>query len=164
MSATIVVVMGVSGAGKSTVGRLLAGELGWGFADADELHPPANIAKMAAGRALSDADREPWLRAVAARIADDRDAGQPLVLACSALKRRYRDRLRGDDVLFVHLTVAPALLHQRLEHRSHHFMPAGLLSSQRSDLEPPGPDENAITIDSALSPEQVVLAVRTRLG
>ena len=152
--------MGVSGCGKSTVAALLAGRLGWDFEEGDDLHPAANIAKMAAGHALDDDDRWPWLDLVAAWIHQHTDAGRPGIVTCSALKKSYRDVLRGDDVIFVYLAGTPELIMQRLAARHGHFMPPALLDSQFAALEPPTPDEHAITLDiSASSPavaEQIV--------
>jgi carbohydrate kinase (thermoresistant glucokinase family) len=153
MAHSSIVVMGVSGSGKSTVGALLATRLGLPFIDGDDLHPLANKQKMAAGHPLGDADRVPWLDAIAAALAH-----APVVIACSALKRRYRDRLResAPDVQFIYLAGTPTHLAQRLSARSHDFMPPGLLASQLAILEPPGSDENALTIDIRLSPDAIV--------
>lgn len=139
--ASNIIVMGVSGSGKSTVGAALAARRGWCFVDGDDLHPPANVAKMAAGEPLTDADRTPWLARIAEALQDCRDI--PLVIACSALKRRYRDRLRQADsgVRFVFLYGSTTLLAQRLSGRAGHFMPTSLLQSQLDALEAPGPDE-----------------------
>ena len=159
MSAEVVdalIVMGVSGSGKTTIGSALAARLGWTFSDADDLHPPANIAKMAAGRALDDADRAPWLAAVAAWIGTHR----PCVVACSALKRSYRDMLRSDGVVFVYLDAGRELLERRLSHRTGHFMPATLLGSQLDALEPPGPDEASITVAADAPLEDQLSAVQ----
>jgi gluconokinase len=151
----VLVVMGVSGSGKSTVAALLAQRLGWDLADGDDLHPAQNISAMAAGRPLTDAGRAPWLGAVAAWIDGQLHAGRSAVIACSALKRRYRDVLRRPGVVFVYLSVAHDELERRLAHRTGHFMPAALLDSQLRDLEPPESDECAVTV-VASSPEQVV--------
>lgn len=158
-----IVVMGVSGCGKSTVGRALAAALGLPFIEGDELHPPRNVALMAAGTPLTDDDRVEWLQAVAAALAVAADTGA--VAACSALKRRYRDLLRsGAPALrLVHLTGDPALLAERLRRRSGHYMPASLLQSQLDILEPPQTDEAAITLDVTAAPEQVLAALRQRL-
>jgi gluconokinase len=141
-----IIVMGVSAVGKSTVGRSLAARLGLPFRDADELHPPANMAKMASGTALDDADREPWLDAVGAEL-EAATAG--VVMACSALKRAYRDRLRraAPATVFVHLHGSPELLAARAAARTDHFMPPSLLASQLAVLEPLGGDEAGITVD-----------------
>lgn len=148
-AAPLVVVMGVSGSGKTTIGALVAHEAGVPFLDADSLHPLANVRKMAAGTPLEDADRWPWLDTVGERLQDaDRD-GTGLVLACSALKRRYRDRIlrAAPGAVFLHLHGAPDVLTSRLEGRSEHFMPASLLASQLDTLEPLGPDEPGFALD-----------------
>ena len=141
-----VVVMGVSGSGKSTVAVALAQRLRVPFADGDDLHPEANIAKMSRGEALDDDDRFPWLEAVGQWLADHEDGG---VMACSALRRKYRDQLRRhvDDLLFVHLDGSPEILARRQAGRSGHFMPTSLLASQLATLEPLEPDERGIVVD-----------------
>lgn len=146
MPHTLLVVMGVSGSGKSTVGAALAQRLRVPFADADDLHPPANVAKLGAGQPLDDRDRLPWLEAVGAWLADHPDGG---VMSCSALKRKYRDRLRHhcDDVAFLLLHGAPEVIRERHAGRSGHFMPSSLLTSQLATLEPLAPDEHGVTID-----------------
>jgi gluconokinase len=148
--------MGVSGSGKSTVGRLLANRLGADFEEGDELHPAANVAAMKAGHPLGDAERAPWLRRVADWLDAQRAAGRPGVITCSALKRRYRDGLRGPGVVFVYLEVDRAELADRLAHRIGHFMPAELLDSQLADLEPLEPDETAVTIEASGPPSEQV--------
>jgi gluconokinase len=150
---TSVVVMGVTGCGKSTVGALLAARIDLPFIDGDELHSEANKQKMAAGIPLDDADRAPWLGLIATAL-----AWAPMVVACSALKRSYRDRLRAGapDVRFLYLAGAPTLLGLRLSARSHEFMPPSLLESQLAILEPPGSDENALTLDIQVSAEAIV--------
>jgi carbohydrate kinase (thermoresistant glucokinase family) len=142
------VVMGVSGAGKSTVGRALAKRLGWAFAEGDALHPPQNVAKMKSGQPLTDADRAPWLAAIAHAIDAWRRQGERGVITCSALKRAYRRRIIGDygDVRLIYLAGQPDLIAKRIVARQGHFMPASLLDSQFATLEPPGPDENPITV------------------
>ncbi|WP_225437522.1 gluconokinase [Arthrobacter sedimenti] len=148
-----IVVMGVSGCGKSTVGALLAEDLGAPFLDGDSLHPQRNVDKMAAGNPLDDADRQPWLEEIGRRFAA---AGpESLVIACSALKRAYRTTIRGGapDVRFVHLHGMVDLLAERLAARPGHFMPASLLQSQLQTLEPLGPDEAGIVLDIAATPE-----------
>lgn len=146
-----VVAMGVSGCGKSTVGTLLAGLLGVPFVDADALHPPANVERMAAGIALTDADREPWLHAVGQALATPPDGA---VVACSALRRRYRDVLRdaAPDAVMIHLHGDRARLAARLAARLDHFMPAALLDSQLATLEPLAPDEAGTVLDIAAPP------------
>ncbi|GAA2401406.1 gluconokinase [Streptomyces viridochromogenes] len=159
-----VVVMGVSGTGKSTVGRLLAARLQVPFADADDLHPPANIAKMSAGDPLDDADRLPWLESVGRLLYAHETAGTGAVVTCSALRRRYRDVLRAacPSVFFLHLTGDPRLLAERVGRRSGHFMPAGLLASQLRTLEPLEPDEQGARLD-VTSPAEEVAARAARL-
>ncbi len=138
-SSMVIIVMGVSGAGKTTVGRRLAERLGWPFHDADILHPAGNIEKMRQGHALDDADREPWLARVREVIAAAARDGRDAVVACSALKARYRAALSDGipGVRFVHLSAPPRVLHERLTRRTGHFMSAALLDSQLEDLEPP---------------------------
>lgn len=159
----VLVIMGVSGSGKSTVAGLLAGQLGWDLEEGDDLHPPANVAKMAAGHPLDDADRWPWLDAVAAWINEHTMAGLPGIITCSALKRIYRDRLRGEHVVFVHLTGSKAQIGVRLSARMDHYMPAGLLDSQIATLEPPEPDENTIMVDVGRKPADEAAEVIDRL-
>ena len=144
----IVVVAGVAGSGKSTVGTLLARRLGWPFTDADSLHPPSNVAKMHAGHALTDADRRPWMAEVAARIDGYLEAGESAVLACSLLKRYYREQLTASrpTVRIVLLEVSRELLAARLDHRHGHFFPPALLDSQLADLEPPDPAERLLVV------------------
>ena len=151
------VVMGVSGAGKSRLGAMLAEALGGTFIDADDLHPPANRAKMAAGTPLDDADRWPWLDRVAAAMAAP---APPVVVACSALRRRYRDRLRqgAPGTVFLHLAGSPEAIEARLRTRRGHFMPPSLLRSQIDTLEPLGPDEAGLMADTGLGPPDAVLA------
>lgn len=164
--AASIVVMGVSGCGKSTVGAQLAARMELEFLEGDTLHPVANVARMAQGVPLTDADRQGWLQALAQRIAQARAAGKGLVLSCSALKRSYRDILRqgASDLHFVHLQGDPALLAARMAARQGHYMPLSLLSSQLQTLEAPGRDENAQTFSVATAPEQIVAAVIAGLG
>ncbi|MEU8804274.1 gluconokinase [Spirillospora sp. NPDC048819] len=145
-----VVVMGVAGSGKSTIARHLRDEFGLGMAEADDFHPPANIAKMSGGEPLTDGDRWPWLEALARWTADRRASGTSTVLACSALKRSYRDVLRRPvpDTYFLHLHGAEDLLHQRMRGRDH-FMPPALLRSQFETLEALQPDEHGAVLDVA---------------
>lgn len=151
--------MGVSGCGKSTFGRALAAELGWPFLDADDFHPPANIAKMSRGVPLDDEDRRPWLDALADQIA--RRGGGGLVLACSALKQAYRDRLAaGGECRWLHLDGPRELLAARLAARAGHFMAAGLLDSQLAILEPP---RDGLAIDIGLAPAAQVARARAWL-
>lgn len=156
-----IVVMGVSGSGKSAIGAALAATLGVPFGEGDDLHPAANRAKMAAGVPLDDADRAPWLDRVAVWMA----ANPAGVVSCSALKRRYRDRLRAGDptARFVLLDVPRAVLDDRLRHRRGHFMPASLLDSQLATLERPDPDEAAVTIPDHTPIAVVVVAIVNRL-
>ena len=160
---TVLVLMGVSGSGKSTIAGVLAGRLGWDLAEGDDLHPEANVAKMAAGQPLTDADRAPWLVRVAAWIRAHTEAGRPGLITCSALKRRYRDELRGDGVVFVYLAGTHDQIARRLAARHGHYMPASLLDSQLDTLEPPGPDENAIRVDVGGSPQDEAAEIITRL-
>jgi gluconokinase len=147
--------MGVSGSGKSTVGGLLAERLGVPYAEADDFHPPANIAKMSAGHPLDDTDRAPWLDAIAGWIAAHGDHGG--VVSCSALRRRYRDRLRAaaPGLFFLHLDGPPDLIASRLAARMQHFMPSGLLDSQFEALEPLGPDEAGAVVSVDGGPQQI---------
>ncbi|WP_194906078.1 gluconokinase [Catenulispora rubra] len=154
----VLVVTGVSGSGKSTVGAALAGRLGWDWADGDAFHPGGNIAKMAAREPLTDADRIPWLNEIGRWIDKAAAAGRPAVIACSALKRSYRDRLRAGrpQVRMVYLVVDLKTLHQRLTDRRGHMFHADMLGSQLSALEPPTPDENVLMVQSAGTPDQTV--------
>ncbi|MEU8824101.1 gluconokinase [Streptomyces sp. NPDC048636] len=157
-SPPVVVVMGVSGTGKTTVGPLLADLLGVAYAEADDFHPPANIAKMSAGIPLDDADRAPWLDAIGAWARDHADHGG--VVSCSALKRDYRDRLRAanPEAVFVHLTGDRARIAERMKARKGHFFSGELLESQLATLEPLEPDENGVAVD--ISPDPAAIAAR----
>jgi gluconokinase len=157
MATTCLVVMGVAGSGKSTVARLLADRLGRPMAEADDFHPEANIAKMRSGTPLHDADREPWLLSLRDWISEHDAEGRGTVVTCSALKRNYRDLLRGATarVRFVHLSGTREVIGERLAARSGHFMPPSLLDSQFADLEPLGDDEDGITVDVTAPPAQV---------
>jgi len=158
----ILIVAGVAGSGKTTVGALIAGRLRWRFADADTFHPEANVAKMRAGIPLTDADREPWLHAITAWMDERIAAGQSAVITCSALKRAYRDRLLEGRpaATLVFLMVRREVLEQRLLARPDHFFPENLLDSQLATLEPPGPDERVQDVlaegDSAQTAAKVI--------
>ncbi|MET0297500.1 MAG: gluconokinase [Microbacterium sp.] len=160
-----IVVMGVSGSGKSTVAAALAAAVGGVYLDADDLHPAANVAKMASGIPLTDDDRIPWLRVVGDALADADRRGAVTVMACSALRRRYRDVLRdaAPDLFVVHLAGGAELLAERLAGRADHFMPPSLLASQLSTLEPLGEDETGMAVDIALPLEAIVAQVCDRL-
>jgi gluconokinase len=157
-AATIVVIMGVSGVGKTTIGRLLSERLGWTFVEGDDLHPAANVQKMRRGEPLDDADRAPWLRALRRRIDELATTGRSAVVACSALKAAYRDVLaRGrPELRFVWLVAPPERIVERLRERRGHFMPAALLASQHATLEPP---DDAIRADATRSPEEIVTSI-----
>ena len=159
----IVVLMGVTGSGKTTVGRVLARELGWKFCDADDYHPAANIEKMRLGIPLTDEDRRPWLQSLARRIDDARHRGESIVLACSALKHAYQEYLQRDlDVVhYVCLCGPEELIEKRLAARKGHFMNPGLLDSQFEILEPP---DDAIRVDVKGTPEAIASEIRRRLG
>ncbi len=159
----VVIVMGVSGAGKTTVGRMLASALGWDFREGDDLHPAANRAKMSSGVALTDADRRPWLAAIRAMIDEYLARGTNAVIACSALKRSYRELLAADParVRFVWLDGSRGLIASRIAARRGHFMPAELLASQFSDLEAPA---DAMRIDVTAPPAEIVATIRRELS
>ena len=159
------IVMGVSGSGKSTVAEALSKRLGWRFEDGDNFHPASNVAKMHAGHPLTDEDRWPWLNAIADEIERTCKAGGHVIIACSALKRAYRDvLLRGrDDVRFVFLRGAQALIADRLAHRKGHFMPPELLTSQFKTLEPPDASEHVVTVSIDATVETIVDDVLHRL-
>ena len=163
---TVVVVMGVSGAGKSTLAGMLAARLDWDLCEGDDLHPPENIAKMAAGIPLTDADRKPWLERIDAWIREHVDAGRSGIVTCSALKRSYRDILTDghDDVGFVYLKGSKNLIAGRLAARKGHFMPPQLLDSQFKALEPPEPDEKALSVPIDATVETIAENIIRRLG
>lgn len=163
---TALVVMGVSGSGKSTVGSALARALGWDFRDGDAFHPAANVEKMRSGAPLTDADRWPWLDAIAAHVTALEAVGGHVVIACSALRRAYRERLRasGARLTFVYLDGSFALIDARMKARTGHFMPASLLESQFATLEPPAADEAAIRVAVDGEPAAIVDAVLAALG
>jgi len=162
---TVVVVMGVSGSGKTTVAAMLAGALHCPFLEGDELHPPANVEKMRSGTPLSDADRLPWLCKIAERIDGWRDRHESGVVTCSALKRAYRDILIGDrrDVTLVYLRGSRDLIQRRMASRHEHFMPVALLDSQFATLEEPAPDEEAIVVDVGGQPAEIVADIMRQL-
>ena len=157
-STTTIVVMGVSGSGKSTVAATLVDRLGWEFAEGDDFHPAANVEKMRAGNPLDDDDRWPWLRTLAAWIGEHEKAGRNVVVTCSALKRCYRDLLCDGhpSVWFAHVTADPELIRERMEHRTNHYMPPSLLDSQLATLEPLEDDEPGARISGAGAPASVV--------
>jgi carbohydrate kinase (thermoresistant glucokinase family) len=165
-SPPILVVMGVSGAGKTTIGEELAARLGWPFEEGDSLHPEANVAKMHAGIPLTDEDRQPWLTRVAAWIDGQRAAKRPGIITCSALKRAYRDVIIGDrpEVRLVYLRGGRDLIAEHLSGRKGHFMPASLLQSQIDTLEGPDPDEDPLIVDVGPSAAQVADEIIRQLG
>lgn len=162
----IIVVMGVCGCGKTTIGQRLAEKLEAAFIEGDELHPASNKDKMATGIPLDDGDREPWLDAIAAKAAALLSETRCIVVSCSALKRAYRDRLRMADktIKLVHLTGSKAVLQARMNERRGHFMPAGLLDSQLATLQPPEADEVAVNLDIAEQPDRIVERALAFLG
>lgn len=163
-SAKVLVFMGVSGCGKSTVGQNIAEKLGIRYAEGDDFHSEANVEKMRSGTPLNDDDREPWLTIMANTIAEWVETGEGGVLSCSALKRKYRDRLRGDyglggPIRFVYLSGSFELIEGRMKKREDHYMPPGLLTSQFATLEEPSPEEHAIYIDISSSPDVLATEV-----
>jgi gluconokinase len=162
----VMIVMGVSGSGKSTIGALLARRLHWEFEDADWLHPASNVDKMHNGIPLTDEDRRPWLEAVATWIDNTRRSREHAVVACSALRRRYRDVLIGDrtDVRLVYLKGDETLIARRIATRHEHFMPRTLLHSQFEALEEPGPDETPITVSIEPQPHEIVARILSALA
>jgi len=160
------ILMGVSGSGKTTIGERLAARMSWRYEDADTFHPASNVAKMSAGQPLTDEDRWPWLKAIAAEIDRACTAGERLVIGCSALRRVYRDVLvhGRDDVRFVYLEGTQAMIADRLGQRKGHFMPPGLLASQFQTLEPPTPDERAVTVSIDAEVEVIVDRIISQLS
>jgi gluconokinase len=170
-AAPVLLIMGVSGSGKTTIGALLAGRLKWPYAEADDFHPPANVRKMRAGEPLTDADRLPWLQAIGAWVDEQVAAGRPAVVSCSALKRSYRDVLRGpasgrdpSRVKLIYLEGSRELIARRMASRHGHFFPSSLLDSQFRDLEPPEPDEHALVVPIGGTPEEVTDEIMSKLG
>jgi len=161
----VIILTGVAGAGKTTIGRALAAELGWPFVEGDHYHPAANVAKMHSGIPLDDVDRAPWLAALHALIVRALDRREHTVMACSALRRQYRGRLRGEcrQVRFVHLQASEPELERRLATRPAHFAGPSLLPSQLATLDPPGDDE-ALIVDATWPPERILCAIRTEFG
>ena len=160
-----VIIFGVSGAGKTTAGKLLSRQLGWRFVEADDFHPAANIEKMRSGHPLTDEDRWPWLDRLRQQIEQLLSARENAVLACSALKRAYRERLRvNNEVKFVFLRGDHALIEKQLRSRHGHFMDANLLQSQFDDLEEPQPNENVLTIELGRPPEDIADRIEEKLN
>jgi gluconokinase len=160
----VIIIFGVSGAGKTTVGKLLARDLHWRFIEADDFHPAANIEKMRSGHPLTDNDRRPWLEQLRQQIERSLSARENAVLACSALKRAYRDRLHvSDEIKFVFLRGDYALVQKQLRSRHGHFMNATLLQSQFDALDEPELDENVVTIELGRRPEEIVERIKTNL-
>jgi gluconokinase len=160
----VLVIMGVSGSGKSTVAGVVAGRLGWDLMEGDDLHPEVNVAKMQAGIALTDEDRWPWLESIAAWIRQHTESGRPGVITCSALKKRYRDVLRGEGVVFVFLQGSKDKISDRLASRHGHFMPPALLDSQFDALEEPTEDENYISLSVSATPSGEAQEIIGTLG
>lgn len=159
----VLLIMGVAGSGKTTIGETLARELGWSFRDADDFHPPENVRKMSAGIPLDDRDREPWLAAIHAHVERTLARGESGIVTCSALKERYRQRITGarPDVQLVHLVGDFQLIHQRMASRTDHFMKPEMLRSQFETLEPPA---EALVIDVRQTPARIVAEIRRNLG
>ena len=160
----VIIIFGVSGAGKTTIGKLLARDLRWRFIEADDFHPAANIEKMRSGHPLTDNDRWPWLEQLRQQIERSLSARENAVLACSALKRAYRDRLHvSDEIKFVFLRGDHALVEKQLRSRHGHFMNAALLQSQFHDFEEPESDENVLTVDLGRKPQELVDEIKATL-
>jgi gluconokinase len=164
--ADLVVVMGVSGSGKTTVARGLAAAMGWEYAEGDDFHSEANVAKMASGQPLTDDDRWPWLQSIGDWLGEHEKAGRSAVVTCSALRRVYRDLLRDGrpDVRFCHVAADADLIRDRMEHRQGHYMPPSLLPSQLAALEPLQPDEPGVVVSVAGTPEEIVVRALAALG
>ncbi len=162
----VLVIMGVSGCGKTTIADLLSRELGWTYRDGDEFHPKSNVEKMHSGTPLTDEDRWPWLKAIAAWIDEKRQAGAHAIVTCSALKKTYRDILIGprEDVGLIYLKGDEELIARRLARRKDHFMPKGLLRSQFQTLQEPGADEHPITVSIEPTPEEIIVTILAELG
>ncbi len=161
----VAIIFGVSGVGKTTVGKLLARDLGWEFYDADDFHPASNIEKMKSGVPLNDHDREPWLTSLRDQIERSLRENEDAVIACSALKRKYRDYLRvNDQVKFVFLRGNESQIAEQLDQRHGHFMDASLLQSQLADLEEPDPAEDVITVQLRRTPEDEVTEIKRQVG
>jgi gluconokinase len=162
----VLVLMGVSGCGKTTVAAILAGRLGWPFEEGDELHPPSNIEKMKAGHPLTDVDRAPWLEKIADWVDARIDAAESGIITCSALKRSYRNLIdrRGSGVMFVYLAGSKETIATRLAARHGHFMPPGLLDSQFADLEEPAADEPAMRVDVGPAASAIAQTIIDTLG
>jgi gluconokinase len=165
-SADLVVVMGVSGSGKTTVAKGIASAMGWEFAEGDDFHSDANVAKMSAGQPLTDEDRWPWLRAIGSWLSGREASRQNAVVTCSALRRAYRDLLRAGrpDVRFCHVEADAQLIEERVTQRTGHYMPPALLPSQLATLEPLQPDEPGVTVSVAGAPEATVERALEALG
>jgi gluconokinase len=160
----VVVIFGVSSAGKTTIGEALARELGWKFSDADDFHPPSNVEKMRSGVPLTDEDRQPWLESLRQLIKKSLTASEEMVLACSALKKKYRDRLKvSDEVKFIFLRGDRERIAKQLGQRRGHFMNPDLLERQFADLEEPSPSENAIVVELGKRPAELVEEIQTSL-
>jgi carbohydrate kinase (thermoresistant glucokinase family) len=157
----VLIVMGVSGCGKTTIAELLSRELGWEYRDGDEFHPKSNVEKMHSGTPLTDDDRWPWLKAIAAWIDNKRQAGEHAIVTCSALKKSYRDILIGPrkDVGLIYLKGTEDLIAERLSKRHGHFMPKALLRSQFQTLQEPGPNEHPVTVSIAPAPEEIAATI-----
>jgi gluconokinase len=160
-SPSVVLIMGVTSSGKSTVGEGLAAQLGWAFRDADSFHPPENVAKMSSGQPLDDEDRKPWLAAIARFIDEAETHGKPAIVTCSALKRIYRDVIVGSraHVALVHLVGDKPLIAKRMAARKNHFMPTSLLDSQFATLEPPQDDEKPLRVSIDQEPQQIIASI-----